>query len=428
MVDPSVSPASRAIRLGSPITKLLGVLVVASACVAIALTVAVLILADRGYAFTDEGLYLNWLASPDLWPTSVSLFGFVYHPLFVASDGDIAQMRRVTVVLNVALCWVAAYLALGSARRRWPRIIGFGIATAVASVGLRTHNLWLLTPNYNILAFQGALLIVIGLLLWWESDDATTRVRDRATRERLTQCGGAAVIALGGVALFLAKPPAAAATAVLVVLTLALASRSWLMTGASAAIATLTLIAVTIMVDGSPAGTVDRLRAGAEEVRALDAGHSLWEILSPDAMGLGLAGAVLGFGSLCAFLGLTWALTSVPGRRERTLVLAVGGAATLCTAGVILLHPSLVAMRVPGAVLVPLAVPLGAIVCRLVWERRSSSPHSWRTSEPRPRGMPAADADHQHARDERQHVDRGRPGCGALDRRSTGPAATDVRS
>ena len=97
-----------------------------------------------------------------------------------------------------------------------------------------------------------------------------------------------------------------------------------------------------------------------------------------DGLDLGLSTTVVGLGSLCAVAGLTWALTAVPGRRERRLVVLGGGAAHGLTAGVIVLHPSVVAMRVPGAVLVPLSIPLCAIGCRLVWASRSPTPHSWR--------------------------------------------------
>ena len=154
--------------------RFLGALLGASAGVAIGLVGVVLTLADRGYEFTDEAFYLNWLSSPGLWPTSTTMFGFVYHPLFALLDGDIAQIRRVNVVLTFVLSGTAALLALGSVRRSWPRIIGVSIATAVASEGLRIHNLWLLTPNYNTLVLQSTLLIVIGLLLWGR---ATTRPR-----------------------------------------------------------------------------------------------------------------------------------------------------------------------------------------------------------------------------------------------------------
>ena len=46
------------------------------------------------------------------------------------------------------------------------------------------------------------------------------------------------------------------------------------------------------------------------------------------------------------------------------------------TAALIVLHPVVVAMRAPGAVLVPLSIPLCAIACRVVWERRSRGSHS----------------------------------------------------
>ncbi len=335
-------------------------------------------MADRGYEFTDEGFYLNWLSNPGLWPTSTTLFGFVYHPLFIVLDGDIAQMRRVSVVLTLCLSWVAAFLALGPARRSWPRVIGVSIATAVASVALRLHNLWLLTPNYNILVLQSALLIVVGLLLWWESDHAGTNAHDVPRRSLLMQWGAATMVGIGGVALFLAKPPGAAATGLIVALAITLACRSRRMVLLSAAIAATSLSALTIIFDGSPAGTVARFRAGADELRALDAGHSLLDALLVDSLNLSLSTAAVGLGSLSAVTGLTWALTKVPGRRERSLFVLGGAVALVLTAGLIVLHPIVVAMRVPGAVLVPLSVPVCAIGCRVTWELRSRTSHSQR--------------------------------------------------
>ena len=227
-------------------------------CRLVGLVLAVLMLADRGYELTDEGFYLNWLSSPGLWPTSTTLFGFVYHPLFVVLDGDITQMRRVAVVLTLGLSWVAAFLALGPARHSWPRVIGVAISTAVASEALRIHNLWLLTPNYNILVLQSALLIATGLLLWWERERTATNVPDVPRRSVLMQWGGATLVGLGGVALFMAKPPGATATGMVVALAVVLGCRSRRMMLLSAVIAATTLIVVTMIVDGSPAGTVDR--------------------------------------------------------------------------------------------------------------------------------------------------------------------------
>ena len=135
---------------------------------------------------------------------------------------------------------------------------------------------------------------------------------------------------MGGVALFLAKPPGAAATGVVVGLAIVLMRRSPHRVWFAAGLATLTMVVIMIIVDGSPAGTVARFRDGAEELRALDAGHSLRAVLLVDGLDLGPSTIAAGLGSLSAVTGLTWALTTVPGRRERALV-AVGGERRWCS-------------------------------------------------------------------------------------------------
>ena len=336
------------------------------------LVVAVLVLADRGFDITDEGFYLNWISQPTLWDASTTQFGFVYHPLYVLVDGNLALLRRVTITLTLALSWSVVLVALGRARRGWPLPVTLSICTALAAVGLRVYDRWLLTPSYNTLALQGALLVATGLMLWWDAtgegcpgneDDRNQR---HAWLDRLSLA--AIVLGFGVAALFLAKPPAAAATGALVVVALLtgrrlLVRRALVATACSAAALALFVLAV----DGSPSGFVDRLSSGASDVRLLDGGHSLTEILRVDGLGLRAPTLVTGVGTFVGVALLTWILTSAPGRRERAWSAVVGSAAVAAAAIVMWLRPGVMDRAVPAAVLVPIAIPFAAVTVRIVW-------------------------------------------------------------
>ena len=58
-------------------------------------------LTGRGLDLTDEGYYLNWMADPQAFPATVTLFGFVYHPLFEMLDGDVARLLQASILMNI---------------------------------------------------------------------------------------------------------------------------------------------------------------------------------------------------------------------------------------------------------------------------------------------------------------------------------------
>ena len=336
------------------------------------LVVMILVFTDRGFDITDEGFYLNSISQPTLWDASVTQFGFVYHPLYAWFDGDIALLRRVTVLMTLALSGSTVLAALGRVRRGWPLLVTLSVCTVLAGVGLRVYDEWLLTPSYNTLAFQGALLVATGLMLWWDatgegrSDHESARTWQFARLDRLSLA--AVLLGLGGVALFLAKPPAAAATAALVAATLiaggVLRVRPTLV-AVTCAVAVLAVF--TIAVDGSPVSFVDRLSRGAGDVTLLEGGHSLADILRVDSLGLRLPTLTTGVGAFSGVALLTWSLTSAPRRRARAGSAAIGIAAFAGVVFVTWLRPGVMDPAVPAAVLVPLSIPLGGVAVRLAW-------------------------------------------------------------
>ena len=234
------------------LARVVGSLQVAAGCAALTTVTVMLLLADRGFDLTDEGFYLNWISRPGLWSASSTQFGFVYHPLWELTGGDVARLRRLSILLTFGLAWGCFLAVTATGRRNAPRLVALGAAAATAAVSLRIYDQWLLTPSYNTLTLQAALATTIGLSLWV-----------RAVEGRSAYIG-AVVVGLGGAALFLAKPPAAGAVAVVVTGALVAARqlqwRAWSVAIASS-VAALALAAVAI--DGAPSA-VRFSESGAE--------------------------------------------------------------------------------------------------------------------------------------------------------------------
>ena len=62
-----------------------------------------------GIDFTDEGFYLNWIQNPFLYKSSLSQFGYIYHPLYNLVDGNIAWLRRLNFLITFALAFTLVY-------------------------------------------------------------------------------------------------------------------------------------------------------------------------------------------------------------------------------------------------------------------------------------------------------------------------------
>ena len=166
-----------------------------------------------GFDFTDEGFYLNWISHPFNYSASLSQFGFLYHPLYQLVGGDIAALRQANVMLNFCLGWSAGWALLS-------RIFGvrtlsvlpkFAISAGMASSGLLSlvfAGMWLPTPSYNSLAFQGLLITAAGLFL----------VDKTSSRASMVGC---VLIGVGGWLVFMGKPTSAAASKVLLKRTVA---------------------------------------------------------------------------------------------------------------------------------------------------------------------------------------------------------------
>lgn len=246
--------------------------------------------APFGLDFTDESFYLAWMADPRAWNVHipVSMFGFIYHPLYLLFDGNIAALRMANVLIDFALAWCLCWHLI---RRFWtmePRRHTM-LAAAFGCVVFTSFGMWLVTPNYNSLALQGMLVTAIGLLV--------------------PGMRGWVLVGLGGWLVFMAKPSSAGALALVVTLYLVLA-QEWRWRGVLVAVATagVLLLGAALVIDGSPLDFIARLEHSLAMLKLLGSGQEFAKIFRIDTLGFGSSEYLAMIAALPALVAAAWTL------------------------------------------------------------------------------------------------------------------------
>ena len=90
------------------------ILSIICSCLTIIILLWILKFSFRGIDITDEGYYLNWISNPFLYKHSLSQFGYIYHPLYLMVDGNIAYLRILNILLVFLFSWILIFLVLKS--------------------------------------------------------------------------------------------------------------------------------------------------------------------------------------------------------------------------------------------------------------------------------------------------------------------------
>lgn len=314
--------------------------------------------ARNGFEPADEGYYLNWLAHPDLYGASVTEFGYVYRPLYTLVEGDIVTLRRLNLGLTFTLGVWCAWQTLGALNelRSWT------VACCVGAVSLRVFDLWLLTPNYNTLTLQGALVVVTGLMLLWSG---SPRLFDLLRVRSTSPLPGAVAIGVGLGLLALAKPTSALAVALVVGLVLTVARRLTLgavMVGSGSLL--LTTVTSALVIDGSVATFTGRLLEGLADARDLAAGHTLSDVVRADRLGASPRHLAMALAIFAAMASLVWLTVRQPPRRLPWMAVIAASLGLLAAATV--LRPEVVLRTGGRTALFLLAVPAAIVTARSV--------------------------------------------------------------
>lgn len=271
-----------------------------SGCLTAVLAVWICLYSRHGIDYTDEGFYLNWISNPFLYPASVSQFGFFYHPLYMVADGSIAGIRRLnfllTFLLGLAASWNFLGLCFGAAMSRIARLT---VSAALATLTLLTavfNGMWIPTPSYNSLAFQGLLVAATGVFV------GGRRAASTSASASATVFGGV-LIGLGGWITFLGKPTSAAALGALVLVYFVLSGSFGLRAVLIAAgTAVLAACASVWLIDGNIHTFIERNLQGLKLARLLGMDDGIGRLFRVDGVpitavsaGCMLAGAVMAF-------------------------------------------------------------------------------------------------------------------------------------
>ncbi|HRJ45867.1 MAG TPA: hypothetical protein PKY38_00765 [Opitutaceae bacterium] len=238
-----------------------------------------LLLCGYGIEFSDEGYYLNWIAHPELYPASHTQFGFVFHPLYELTGRNIVALRQLNVLLTFGAGWLffASLLAGFPMRSQGDRLAMACLAFVLASSALAVFRVWLPTPNYNTLAFQGLLLGSAGACL---ACAATKRAH----------WIGSVLLGIGLWLTFMGKPTTMAVAGLLWLTGIVAYGRiSWHQFCTTGIIALSLVVLSALAIDGSISGFVNRLAIGASDLEKLQGGHTLAEILRLENFHLNLA-------------------------------------------------------------------------------------------------------------------------------------------
>jgi len=251
------------------------VMLMISAAATVLILIWVLRYCFYGIDFTDESFYLVWITNPFLYDVSVSQFGYIYHPVFVLLNGNIAVFRQANILITFGLSWWLSFIFLkllvpeNGAQKACLHIISMGLAI-ISIIFVTYYARWLPTPSYNSLAFQALLVAAIGLLL-----------ADKANSSR--SAVGWVMIGVGGWLAFMAKPSTALALAVGVLVYLVIARKFSVRMILLAIISALVLLLISaLLIDGSVLKFAERLRLGIEFTSLMEGGHTLRQIIRVD--------------------------------------------------------------------------------------------------------------------------------------------------
>lgn len=246
------------------------------AAITTAITLAwVLHFCNYGFEFTDESFYLNWISNPFNYSTSITQFGFIYHPLFNLLDGQIAALRQANVAATFILSWILCdQLLISLPSPHTNTLQRLTISATLAATSLLFLKVWLPTPNYNSLALQAFLVTAIGML----------RAQGKYSPSSLA---GWVLIGIGGWLAFMAKPTSAAALAACTLLYIIIAGKFSLPQAlATTLTAALLLCASALTIDHSITIFIARISDSIEAASLLGGGHTTTELLRLDNFSL----------------------------------------------------------------------------------------------------------------------------------------------
>ena len=222
-----------------------------------------------GFDFTDESFLIVSIANPYNNDVTVSLFGYIYYPLYQLVNGSISGLRQLNIIITFFLAWSFTYTFFTNyfsddLLYRWHKLIisgGFASASLFFSLSGRS------TPGYYSLNLQALLIAATGLII----------AENKGTIKSLF---GWIIIGVGGWLAFMAKPTTAVAL-IPITLFFLLASRkfNYKLIIISGVVAIGLFITSAIVIDSSLISHITRFNNGLYLASIDNSGHTIIESL-----------------------------------------------------------------------------------------------------------------------------------------------------
>ena len=304
---------------------------------------------DHGFDFTDEGYYLNSIASPSIYDSTVTQFGFIYHPLHLVSD--LVLLRQLNILITFIATWILAHSVFEklSSNIVYSKVETLIVSASTATSGLLFFSIWVPSPSYNSLAFQALLLTSAGLM----------RAEKTKTPKSIL---GYFTVGIGTWLAFMAKPTTAFLLVVIMLLYVILAKKNlkyfMFLSGITSFVA---LWASAVYIDGGIIKFVSRLLRAIYFAGSLGAGHTVSNIFRIDNLVLKFADQR---DMLVLFSGIIVAVifATSPKKKFKCIYLLIGLICFFCTYSHLFLLSKFHYRE---------SLPSGLIICGIVFAQMS---------------------------------------------------------
>ncbi|PKO91307.1 MAG: hypothetical protein CVU15_10630 [Betaproteobacteria bacterium HGW-Betaproteobacteria-1] len=240
-------------------------LTVASVLLTLAIAIYAIYFAGFGYDFTDEGFYLNWISDPFNLGVGLTQFGYVYHPIYLLSEGNVQLLRLINIGITFAL-GALLFDALfkfsdsNSSIRFGDRLI---LTAGMSLSSLIVFDTWLVIPNYNSLNLQALMLSFLAVL--------KISQKDTSTEYRYWVLLGAAIWLV-----YMAKPSSAVLVVISLILYLSISKNlDWRGLLFCASTAFCLFLIGAVIVSGSIPDYLNGLQSSYELSQVLGSAHNL---------------------------------------------------------------------------------------------------------------------------------------------------------
>ena len=211
------------------------------------------------------------VSNPWIYPYGATQFGFMYYPIYELVGENIVRLRQASLLITFGLGWVLGWCFLQRAVTDTPDFQAGSRATRIALSALLAvptlatfilTDLWMATPSYNTLNFQGFMVAMIGLML-------------ASPKASPASYAGWVLIGVGGWLSFMAKPTSAAMLGLLVLAYLAAVRQfHWRTLLVSVATSCVLLVISALVIDGSLMAFVHRLTTSLAAIDAMGTDHT----------------------------------------------------------------------------------------------------------------------------------------------------------